>query len=504
MLKRLLLFSFLIILATGVRAQLMNYYWGHSFNSTSSLLGGAVIAGEADNTAIYYNPATINEMQQGSNLSLAANLFTWNIYNFEDALGDGIDLYTDNFLVQPQFMSYSYTPHRKGLSLSVAVLTRVKEQMEMTYINSSYKDVLTNFPGDEKYSTTFNYRNDFSDTWVGGALSHEVSSQFSYGLSLFVSGATLNYRFNYSATAFHYGDTIAGGIPMTWIAEGSYSELVKFTDYRLILKLGFAYKTEKWRFGFTMTSPTWRVYSSGKRAQRIARQTNIQRNNMPPVYSDYLIFDGQEKNQLTTDFRIPFSTGFGFIYDLKKRGQKLFFSAEFFAGLRGYKMVDAQINPDITSQNIYDTLTNKDWTSYTYAANPVLNVAVGYSWTLSNDLIFMNAIRTDFSAVNNANLEDFKDYNYIKTTKYNIYHYSGGVEFTLKKNRFIAGADLAFGYQTNLPQIANFSSPVEYDKSSGRALQGPLKNEMDVFYFGFNIYLGATLNFSKKKPDKEK
>jgi len=74
----------------------------------------------------------------------------------------------------------------------------------------------------------------------------------------------------------------------------------------------------------------------------------------------------------------------------------------------------------------------------------------------------------------------------------------------LKKNRFIAGADIAFGYQKNLPQIANFSSPVEYDESSGRALQGPLKNEMDVYYFGFNIYLGATLNFSKKDSDQKK
>jgi len=504
MFKRLLLFFFLLIPAIAARAQLMNYYWGHSFNSTSSLLGGAVIAGEAENTAIFYNPATINEMQHGSNLTLSANLFTWNIYNFKNALGDGIDLNTDNFLVQPQFMSYSYTPQRKGISLSFAVLTRVKEQMEITYINSSYKDVLNYLPGDEKYSTTFNYRNDFSDTWAGAAMSHEVSSNFSYGISLFVSGATLNYRFNYSATAFNSGDTAGGGIPIAWIAEGSYSEFVKFTDYRLILKLGFAYKAEKWRFGFTLTSPSWRLFSSGKRAQRIAQQTNIRRDNVPAGYSDYLIFDGQKTNQLVTNFKLPFSAGFGFIYDLRSRGRKLFFSAEFFAGLKGYKMVDAQINPDITSREVYDTLSNKDWTSYTYAANPVFNVAVGYSWSLSNDLIFMNALRTDFSAVNNADLGDYKDYNYIKTNRYNIYHYSGGVEFTLKKNRFIAGADIAFGYQKNLPQIANFSSPVEYDESSGRALQGPLKSEMDVYYFGFNIYLGATLNFSKKKSRKEK
>ncbi len=110
----------------------MNHYWVHNYNSTSSLLGGAVLAGDGDNTAIFYNPATITQMQKGSNLSLAANLFSWNFYTFRNALGDGIDLSSNNFLVQPQFVSFTYTPKKKeGISLSFAALTRVKEKMQL-------------------------------------------------------------------------------------------------------------------------------------------------------------------------------------------------------------------------------------------------------------------------------------------------------------------------------------------------------------------------------------
>ena len=109
-----------------MQAQLMNHYWGHNFNSTSSLLGGAVVAGDGDNTAIFYNPATISQVQKGSNLSLAANLFSWNFYTFSNALGDDIDIKTDNFLVQPQFISYTYSPKKtKGISLGFAALTRI-------------------------------------------------------------------------------------------------------------------------------------------------------------------------------------------------------------------------------------------------------------------------------------------------------------------------------------------------------------------------------------------
>lgn len=481
----------------------MNHYWGHNFNSISSLLGGAVLAGDAGNTAIFYNPATIGEMQSGNNLSLAANLFSWNFYDFKDALGDGIGLYDDNFLLQPQFISYSYKPKKKGLNISFSGLTRIKEQVEMIYLNSEYKDVINYIPGDEKYNTTFNYRNDYTDSWIGAALSHDVSNRFSYGISVFASFSSLNYRYNYSAMAESLIETDSGNY-LIRSAAGGYSERVKFTDYRLIAKMGFAYKLSNWRLGLTITAPSWRLFSSGKNAQRIENQVNISRNGLPAGFSDYNIFDGQEKSQLKTNIKMPFSTGLGFIHDLPNKDQKLYVSIEFFAPIKAYKMVDAEINPDITTENVYDTMSNKDWTSYTYAANMVVNLAVGYSWTLSKDLKFMNALRTDFSSINYADLGEYADYNTIHTTYYNIYHYSGGVEFSIKRNKFIAGGDFAFGYQKNVKQIANFSDPVEYEEQSGRALQGPIENKMDIYYFGLSIYLGATLNFSKKEENPEK
>ena len=501
---RTISFLFLfIVTGFSAKAQLMNYYWGHSFNSISSLLGGAVIAGEGDNTAIFYNPATISEMQKGNNFSLSANLFTWNFYNFQNALGDGINLQTDNFLVQPQFLSYSYTPQRKGISLSVAIMTRIKEHMEIAYSNSEYYDVLTRLPGKEKYNTTYNYRNEYSDTWIGGAVAHQVSDRFSYGVSLFVSLSSLKYNFGYTASATNWNDTI-DGISYSTTAESEYREFTKFTDYRLVIKLGLAYDAGNWRLGFTLKTPSMRAFSSGKQAERIQRQTGIARGDVPAGYSDFVIFDGQEGNQLKTNYKLPFSTGAGFIYNFDRKGQKLYLSAEFFGKINSYKVVEAEINPDITSPAVYDTLSNKDWTSFVYGANPVLNLAVGYSWTLSNDLIFLNALRTDFSAVNKVDFPSNELTKAIKTTTYNIYHYSGGVEFTIKRNRIILGADLAFGYQKNLKQMANFTDPVEHDPETGRVLQGPQKNNMNMFYFGINFYLGATLNFTKKKSKPEK
>jgi len=63
---RLIKLSALIVFIfcnTHLGAQLINHYWIQNFNSVSSLIGGAVVAGDGDNSSIYYNPATIVEMQ---------------------------------------------------------------------------------------------------------------------------------------------------------------------------------------------------------------------------------------------------------------------------------------------------------------------------------------------------------------------------------------------------------------------------------------------------------
>ncbi len=496
---RLLLIVLPLLFSSGLQAQLMNHYWVNNYNSSSSLLGGAVVAGDGDNTAIYYNPATIPEMQSGSNFSVAANIFTWNFYVLKDALGKGIDIKTDNFLVQPQFISYTYTPPNKyGISLAVTAMTRLKERMEFTYADAEEVDVIKRYPGPEKYNTFYAYRNNYTDSWVGIAAAQQVNERFSYGVTMFASFSTLIYSNNWSATAYNPNDTT--GLIGFRLSEGSYGESVKFTDYRLIFKIGFAYKMKRWKFGLNITTPNLNVFSSGKTATRMAKQSFIAYEG--ELLSDYIIFDGQNKDQLKTTYKLPWSIAFGFIYDIPEKGRRVYFTSEFFTGIRHYKMVDAQIRDDITTPELTEELGEIDWLSFGYAARPVINVAIGYSWTIKKDLVFLNAFRTDFTSVDRDQLEN-GEVNYISTIDFNIYHYSAGVKFSVGKQRFIAGADLGFGYKAGQQQIANFSNPVEFvpDLYPGKALQGPLEGVMDLYYIGINFYIAATLNFSR--DDKE-
>lgn len=494
------LFSIFIIICFGLEssAQLINHYWTQNFNSLSSLVGGAVVAGDGDNSSIYYNPATIIEMNKGSNVSVAANLFVWNMYRNYNSLGTGNNLDNTNFQVQPQFASYTYTPPKGNISYAATILTRLKEDFETSYANSEIYDVLPNLPGDEMYNTAFSYRNKYVDTWVGFGMGQKLKHGFSYGATVFVSASTLIYQYGHNASVFKYSDSANNSLNPGVVSESSYFESIHFYQYRIIAKAGLAYKHKNWRFGLVVTLPSINVFTSGRRASRTKLQVNIHDSTGQKI-PDYQIFSAQEKSQLKANFKYPFAVSFGFIGTFKQGDQKLYFTTEYFNGTQPYSMVTAEINPDITSPGIYQALPNKDYLSYYYKADQVLNVAIGYSWKLKHDLTFVNAFRTDFTYVNDLDSQQLDGYNYMKTTDFNIYHYSAGLNFNFKNNNIIAGGQFSYGYKSGLSPIVNFNDPIEYNPETGNALQGPEQNNAYSRYYGVSIYISATLNFISKK-----
>ncbi len=500
-LKIVLVIAGLLLFSTS-QAQLMNHYWSFNFNSQSSLLSGAVVAGDGGNTSIYFNPATISEIEKGSNLSFAASLFTWGIYHFTNALGSNNDLTNLSFNVQPQFLSYSYRRKNSKFAFAFTTLTRSKERFDYNYYDSKNIDIIKRTPGLESYNASFRYYLEYTDNWIGVASSYDATKKFKVGVSLFISSSDIVYRTDVNTTAFSITDTLwVDGVPNpSLVSEGTYSESFRFTNYRLIAKLGISYVFEKWRFGLNLTTKSFSVYSANKEAgrkQSISNITNPDNNEFMP---GYIIVNGKIGKDLKTRIKYPFSLSFGFIYEVDGEDNRLYFTMEYFSAVKPYKMVDAPVSDEITSDIVYEQMENKDWLSFVNVARPVLNVAIGYRWKLHKDLMFLSGFRTDFNNIKGANYKQYSDYNKINTTNINIYHLNGGFQFYfLKKYLLVAGGELSYGYDMNQKQLANFTDPVEYNAADHRVLQGPLENTMDIYYFGFNIYLAATFRFGRNK-----
>ena len=90
-----------------------NYYWSQNFNTESSLLAGAVVGGNAGPSALYYNPALINQVQSNK-LALSANLLSFQSMNIENPVGSDTEFTKFIFQVQPKFLSYAGSPKKKS------------------------------------------------------------------------------------------------------------------------------------------------------------------------------------------------------------------------------------------------------------------------------------------------------------------------------------------------------------------------------------------------------
>jgi hypothetical protein len=502
--KRIVLRLFFLLLIIpirfGAQAQLMNHYWSQSYNSISSLLSGAVVAGDAGPSSIYYNPATISELTKGTNISLAASFLTYNIYTAYNALGKGIHLQTSNFYVQPQFFSMSFNSPNRKLSIEIATFTRVRERLSFSYGNSIYGNFLDSPPLTERYTTSYNYRNDYDDSWLGIGGAYSFNERFSLGISLLFSASSLNYFHGLSAIFNPSVDSTENLPPddSFLAAENEYFEKISFNNIRLVSKIGLSYQLESWSFGLNVTIPPLNIYTTSKQAERLQKEAYTT-NGDEPVPDSYLIYDVRKDNDIKANFKLPFSVALGIIYELAHKNQRFYATIEYFAQVKPYKMVDVPVNDRITSKKVYDQLENKDWLSFAYAASPVLNVALGYQWRINNNLLLMMGVRTDFNNASRANLGELATYNVIKTTNYDIYYATGGIQFHIKQHLLVAGTQFSFGYNKDQEQIANFGDIGNVDYEKSLPLFGEKQNNMDTYYFAISVFLGATLNFEKKE-----
>ncbi len=488
----------LLLSSISTQAQLMNHYWSSNFNSQSSLLSGAVVAGDGGNTSIYYNPATISDMEKGSNLSFSTSLLTWSVSLFTNALGNGTDISNISFNVQPQFFSFSSRPHKSKFAYAFTALVRMKDRIDISYYNSTEIDIIQSTPGLENYNVAFKYFLDYSDNWIGMASSYDVNDRFRIGSSLFLSVVYISYKNLIDTYAFSTEDTLwVNNVPNPApVSKALYSNDFKFVDYRLILKLGFSYALDNWKFGLNFTSGSFSLFSFRKEARRVQEIANITNESNNEFMPGYVITNGQILNDITTRIKYPFSVSFGLIRNLKSSHNKLYFTMEYFHGIQPYKMISAPIKEDITSSIIYDELENKDWLSIANTAKPILNLAIGYKWELKENIMFLNGFRTDFNNISGADYKNLDNYNKINTNSINIYHYTSGFQFFfLKKYLIIMGGELSYGRKKNQRQLANFTDPVEYNPASNTILQGTIQNNMDIYYFGFNIYFGLSFKF---------
>ena len=169
---------------------------------------------------------------------------------------------------------------------------------------------------------------------------------------------------------------------------------------------------------------------------------------------------------------------------------------EFFSGIDPYRIVQAEENPYLAAGgSIYENLPFDEWLTYVHGAKPVLNVAIGYSCSIKENLLLMTGFRTDFNSRKNIEYEPYVNEIKIKGIDLDLYHFSGGLILTVLGQDLITGLQYTIGKSNNQAQFADLSDPVEWDPIEKKALQGTRQNTMTTLYNSISFYFGATFNF---------
>ena len=423
-----------------VLAQESNYS-NYEVGSKATMLGGSVVAGVDNISAVYYNPGALSFIENSSVTLETSTMFAGNL-QIKNGAGNTIDIKSSFFDVIPSLIG-GVVKNKKSPDWTFAYssITVNSSFIEFNVRNTMFYDVLAGSAGEELYEGIYDYTNRIRENWLGASASKKMNENFGIGLSLFGVYFSQNYNLRQSANA----STVTGDTITNSLAHSSIQRDLRFRSFGFIVKAGAVYKWQNSSLGFTLTSPMLNIdlFAKGDISQTVSVQI--------PGIVDPSATQNLYGGKLPTFHRTPIKLSIGYQREWLKSTWN--FSVTYNSAVKEYVMVasEPQVfdNPPLTKRAIeaFDM------------ARQVLNVAIGVRKDIREGLSFLGGARTDLNYSRAGFLDNDK---YVpKMSYWNLYHLTGGVIWSNEKAHLTLGADYAFGLSKGDLQQVNLSDPLE-------------------------------------------
>lgn len=486
--------GFIIILLNPVFSQ--NNYWAQQFGSRSSLMGGAVVGGVQDNSAIYYNPAGIAYIDS-AHLNVSANAYGIDYVQYKNGAGTDLDLTSLKILVYPQFISglikFKMIPK---LKMAYCLLTRYRNEMKMHADNTipDYGIFKPAAPYDtmQYYYGTFDAELSSISQWGGFSVGYKFTPFFAIGLTTFVTYTHYDgFRKTLCTADVGHPDPDS-----SYMAKFSSYEYNSVDHFGLVWKLGFQFNWERFKLGVTFTTPNISLFGF-TRIGRTLEYSNQDRfiNDSIPIgrHPSWLVSD--DKNNLPTNLRSPLSLAIGFEYDFPKTNTKLTFSGEYFMPIINYSVASSDAPVYVRPTDQYNNATyNQPFMQLNDSRFAVINIGMGFEQRISKKTIFYFGARTDFN--NGSQLANSK---FIITNRmnqgYNHYlHFSSGITYKKGSSDITFGINYGVGATAFKRQLINLTEPQISVNPNGDyiALQGFQNETISANVHSISLIIGYT------------
>jgi hypothetical protein len=473
--KKIIPVLFTVIFTQTLHSQDM-HYWTRQFGTRASLLGGTVVGGIGDNTAIFYNPAALAFMDSGS-VSVDANLYQIENIKLENAAGERKDVKSSNLASVPLLLGGRLKSKNPNLKLGYGLINQVSFTFNGGARTDGFFPIVNQpeSPGNEEYTGQVGVDTDLNETMGIFALGYNLSDNLSIGLSNFISVRAHTYQ-QATLTRLYLNNSERTLVAITDLRRMQYSQ-ISYTP-----KLGINWITNKWAWGGTLTLPGVRVLSSA------SVTGDLTGNNVDLFGNGRISFtasDAQEK--LSARFRYPLSVAFGGVYTHNRT--RFTFTGQYFSGNDVYEIISPTKEQFLRPADLFPNQTTDKFLRTITAAKPIINAGIGMERNLNETLTLSGSFRTDFSSFDPIINDEVGIKPHLAS--WNIYHLTGGVTYRRNRSFLSLGLNISTGTDNNYKQSVNLDNPTE-----SNFLQGQL-SVAKAKYFATGLILGYTFFFSK-------
>jgi hypothetical protein len=276
-----------------------DHYWSQQYGAESTLLGGAMVAGANDNSAVYYNPGALAFISNPS-LSIDANVYRLDKILISDGAGKGQNLNSAQLSVYPQIISGMLNILKnERLKFSYTLLTRNHNNVLMntrTTSKADQSDPDNPVPAPTSFIGAFDYINQLDEQWFGVGAGYRITDKIGIGATLFGSYRGQSYQLTNYVRQVSYAD------PNYILNSLTKDEAIKYYAINLLAKFGLSCTSGSWKFGLTITTPSLGLGGKGS-IQR--GSSNVVVSEKPADMADnFFIMD--RASETHASYNIPF------------------------------------------------------------------------------------------------------------------------------------------------------------------------------------------------------
>lgn len=455
-----------------------NHYWNNQYGTRSALMGGAVVGGVRDTSAIFYNPGALGFIDNPS-LSVSANAYKFDSLDVVDGAGPGLDVDSETVNVIPLLVSgvhkFEDSPNHV---IGYSILTRNSSDFGISARrDDTAVDALSNpfTPGPEEYIGQLTLQSQLDEYWGGLGYAYKVNDAFSFGFTNFL--ALRDQRQNESISARAVNPLVPD---LTAITDAS--SLIDYQNLRILWKAGMAANLSPVKLGFSVTTPSVDLWSDGT----VARDLTVSNVDFfgTGFPSGFIANDRQEN--LDADYKTPTSVSAGIEWEIAE-GSNLGLTAEWFDKKGRYDVISPASKDFLRPSGIGLDIDSAEFLRVTDAKDSVFNYAVAYEQRLSEKLTGILSFRTDFESFEEAALDDSGLV--LSNSRWDLFHATIGGIWKGEHSDIGAGVTWSFGDEDNLSQLVNFTSPREDNFLVGDVGRAEAKYDSVGVIFGYTYYI---------------